>query len=507
MASSSHDDSEATATSTSTASPAPTTEHSADYNEADSKSSARGERGAGSDEAQANSSGVESTRSIPPDWNDAAALLERGTAALLDGVYTEALECFKPSANLANAPPHSSLFFRVEQYGRHAPECVLAYYRYALTLIYKVPLASEDDRGGRAGPEAHSGSISGDIEGGDDSESLESAQVELELAFSILDMQKGPTMEKVEILSALGELGAKKSDFAFSVENFRIALSMLQKLVAPDNQKLAYLTTEDAIAWCEHAIGVSRKRQKQITTELGELNVTETNQAPTHMSTIDLYISKKQAELSVVNEALALFQAKLATLEWKLLGLQATSSSSSQSLEQSSADSTSRHSSKSASPQHRDDVLSPPASTAGTSKTDQSVNAQGTKRQLRMEPTSEEHTSKRYALEVSVEKRKGIEGASAESTPTKITPLDSMTGEHEEGGNAQSTPTKISHSDSGTGKGSGSGIEEGSPKATTHSEPRTGKGKGSGSKGEGSEESSPTKITPAVSGKGEEGAT
>ncbi|XP_059635611.1 uncharacterized protein LOC132277782 [Cornus florida] len=74
---------------------------------------------------------------------------------------------------------------------------------------------------------------------GDDN--LEPAGLYLVGAKTMLDKQPGDSVAKVDVLSALGELELKKRNYMDSFKHYREALSIMERLVEPDNQRIAHL--------------------------------------------------------------------------------------------------------------------------------------------------------------------------------------------------------------------------------------------------------------------------
>ncbi|KAF3778317.1 Nuclear autoantigenic sperm protein [Nymphaea thermarum] len=126
---------------------------------------------------------------------------------------------------------------------------------------------------------------------GDDVEDVEIGEEEesdLDLAFSMLDIARviveknvsGDTMEKVDIISALGDVSLEREDIQTCLEDYRRALSMLERLVEPDNRLLAEIHFKlcmalqmdnkiiDAIVHCEAAVSACEAKCERLKMEV-----------------------------------------------------------------------------------------------------------------------------------------------------------------------------------------------------------------------------------------------
>ncbi|CAN1343510.1 NASP-related protein sim3 [Linum perenne] len=249
----------------------------------------------------------------------AEELKERGTKALKEDDFEEAVECFS-----------RALEIRVKHYGELAPECITAYYHYGRALLFKAqeesdPLGSmpkkEDGESKQVsgkdeavkiavngesstasassnvqegGSSSHQ-NVPGDKEqeddeegGSDDEETAEADEDEsdLDLAWKMLDLARaiaekhsGDTMDKVDVLSALGEVALEREDIETSLADYKSALSILERIVESDSRLIAELNfriclclevgsmAEEAIPYCQKAISVCKARLERLTTE------------------------------------------------------------------------------------------------------------------------------------------------------------------------------------------------------------------------------------------------
>ncbi|KAK4760862.1 hypothetical protein SAY87_005755 [Trapa incisa] len=254
-------------------------------------------------------------------------LVERGSKAVKDGDYAQATDCFS-----------RALEIRATHYGELAPECVNTYYKYGCALLYKAqeeadPLGSvpkkdtESQEGSTIGVSAKnnlnggssSASISSTVaqeqksdnqegaimddssekdEGEDDEDTdnediaeVDDDESDLDLAWKMLDIARaiveknfGDTMEKVDILSALAEVALEREDIETSLSDYLKALSILKKLVEPDNRQIAELNfrvclcleigskPSEAIPYCRDAISICKSRGERLTDELKALH-------------------------------------------------------------------------------------------------------------------------------------------------------------------------------------------------------------------------------------------
>ncbi|XP_059635613.1 uncharacterized protein LOC132277783 [Cornus florida] len=137
---------------------------------------------------------------------------------------------------------------------------------------------------------------------------LESAGLHLvdvlgKVSLKMVEMQPGDSVEKVDLLSALGEVELKKGSYVDSCKHYQEALSILEGVVEPDNQRIAHLypfiadlpslkaprnfkicfclancyKIEEAIEYCQKAILVCKNRIQRLNSSSGLANV---NQEP-----------------------------------------------------------------------------------------------------------------------------------------------------------------------------------------------------------------------------------
>ncbi|KAJ0981789.1 hypothetical protein J5N97_010044 [Dioscorea zingiberensis] len=214
-----------------------------------------------------------------------------------------------------------ALEIRVAHYGELAPECANAYYKYGCALLFKaqeeadplgdVPKNTEknsenngsimsgeesacskvstttDDKKDRActnNVESGEGSGVRDEERNEQSDDDELAEVDedesdldlswkmLDVARAIVEKQPEDTVEKVNILAALGEVSMEREDIETSLNDYLKALSILKRLVESDNRRVVELNfriclvlevgskVQEAIPYCEEAISLCHSR-------------------------------------------------------------------------------------------------------------------------------------------------------------------------------------------------------------------------------------------------------
>lgn len=294
---------------------------------------------------------------------EAAELMEKGSTAIKDADYAEAAECFSRAVEI-----------RVGHYGELAPECSSAYYKYGCALLYKAqeeadPLGSmpKKDAAEKNGPvskgESSASSAVGDAnhnedstrtdadpndevkdanetaaddedadEGSDDEDEDES---DLDLSWKMLDLaraivEKNPedTLEKVDILSALGEVALEREDIETSLSDYSSALSIVERLVEADSRRIAELNFRicvvlevsskpaEAIPYCQKAISVCRSRVQRLK---DEANVTKS--APTEVANGEQKadqgpdVSDKEAEIETLSGLMSDLEKKLEDLQ------------------------------------------------------------------------------------------------------------------------------------------------------------------------------------------------
>ncbi|KAJ6378682.1 hypothetical protein OIU78_028829 [Salix suchowensis] len=253
----------------------------------------------------------------------AVELSEKGSAALKENDFSEAVDCFS-----------RALEIRVLHHGELAPECANAYYQYGRALLYKAqeeadPLGmvpkkdseskQNDDKdvacknvlngessttsassnvgegGGFNHPEGAADDASDgkdeeeeDDEGSDDDPAeADEEESDLDLAWKMLDVARaiaeknpGDTMEKVDILSTLAEVALEREDIETSLNDYQKSLSILERLVEPDSRHLAELNfriclcleigskPQEAIPYCQKAISVCKALLQRLINEV-----------------------------------------------------------------------------------------------------------------------------------------------------------------------------------------------------------------------------------------------
>ncbi|KAJ6678520.1 NUCLEAR AUTOANTIGENIC SPERM PROTEIN NASP -RELATED [Salix viminalis] len=250
----------------------------------------------------------------------AVELSEKGSAALKENDFSEAVDCFS-----------RALEIRVLHHGELAPECANAYYQYGRALLYKAqeeadPLGmvpkkdseskQNDDKdvacknvlngessttsassnvgegGGFNHPEGAADDASDgkdeeeeDDEGSDDDPDEEESDLDLawkmlDVARAIAEKNSGDTMEKVDILSTLAEVALEREDIETSLNDYQKSLSILERLVEPDSRHLAELNfriclcleigskPQEAIPYCQKAISVCKALLQRLINEV-----------------------------------------------------------------------------------------------------------------------------------------------------------------------------------------------------------------------------------------------
>lgn len=245
----------------------------------------------------------------------ASELFEKGSKAIEDGDFAEAVDCLS-----------RALEIRVANYGELSPECASSYYKYGCALLYKAqeetdPLgdvpkntqrnctkdetAANTEEGGSSVPSSESKAQNSsfnksEIEGGSDlkntGDANEGVEVDdeelgeadeddsdLDLAWKMLDIaraifEKNPenSIEKVNVFSALGEVSMEREDVETSLNDYSNALAILEHLVEPDNRRVVELNfriclvlelgsrVEEAIPYCEKAISLCKSRVERL---------------------------------------------------------------------------------------------------------------------------------------------------------------------------------------------------------------------------------------------------
>ncbi|XP_022928044.1 protein HGV2 [Cucurbita moschata] len=307
----------------------------------------------------------------------AEELLEKGSKAIKDNDFVEAVDCFS-----------RALEIRAARYGELAPECVKLYYKYGCALLYKAqeeadPLGAvpkkegepyqqsykdesvknvENGESSKASVSSNAELVDGvaddvsskkdqDEEEGDDSgtEDLADAdedESDLDLAWKMLDVARaivekdsGDTMEKVDILSALAEVALEREDIETSLSDYQKALSILERLVEPDNRQLAELNfrvclclefgsqPQEAISFCQKAISICKSRVMRLTDEVKGI-IVPTTASSTSGSEPEIPLSSNDSQTDNANAAtekqseIEILSGLLVELEKKLEDLQ-----------------------------------------------------------------------------------------------------------------------------------------------------------------------------------------
>ncbi|KAG1368529.1 protein HGV2 [Cocos nucifera] len=233
---------------------------------------------------------------------------EKGSKAIEDGDFVDAVDCLS-----------RALEIRVAHYGELSQECASAYYKYGCALLYKAqeeadplgnipkntPTNLENDKTSSnmencGSSKASSSDAKEDIPcgnneeadedgnegsegGGEDSAEADEDDSDLDLAWKMLDVaraivEKCPedSLEKVNILAALGEVSMEREDIETSLGDYQKALSILERLVEPDNRRIVELNfriclvleigskIEEAIPYCEKAISLCKSRAQRV---------------------------------------------------------------------------------------------------------------------------------------------------------------------------------------------------------------------------------------------------
>lgn len=118
-----------------------------------------------------------------------------------------------------------------------------------------------------------------DVEGEDEEDSdLDLAWKMLESARVILDKQED-TIEKVEVISALGDVSLEREDFQTSSSDYLRALSILERLEEPNSRHISQLCFKiclalqmqnkisDALNYCQRALSICTSRMQRLTNE------------------------------------------------------------------------------------------------------------------------------------------------------------------------------------------------------------------------------------------------
>ncbi|XP_077224052.1 tetratricopeptide repeat (TPR)-like superfamily protein [Tasmannia lanceolata] len=294
-------------------------------------------------------------------------LMEKGSKAIEDGDFIQAVDFLSRAVEI-----------RVAHYGELAPECAGAYYKYGCALLYKSqeeadPLVSvpkketisensEPDKtikcpdpvtidaeqgcgssdnqrepkedGGDNDQEEDEGSDVEDedsVEADEDESDLDLAWKLLDVARVIVEKQSVDTMEKVNILAALGEVSLEREDIETSLNDYLKALSILDHLVEPDHRRLAELNfriclvlelgsrVDEALPYCQKAISVCKDRLQRLRTEIENQGACSADNTVDAGSDGDLtqsrsLILKKEEEIEILNELSSELEKKLEDL-------------------------------------------------------------------------------------------------------------------------------------------------------------------------------------------------
>ncbi|MCD7448860.1 hypothetical protein HAX54_046954 [Datura stramonium] len=254
-------------------------------------------------------------------------LMVKGSKATKDGDYGEAVECYSRALEIRLGVGH---------YGELAPECINAYYKYGCALLYKaqeeadplvsLPSGSQQDSnrdGSVKSVVSCESSISSTAEPGGSSNGKEKVEddvvgytvmVQLQRKANeggeeesddedlaeeaIAEKHSGDTMEKVDVLSALAEVALEREDVETSLSDYLKALSILERLVEPDNRHIAELNfriclcleigskPQEAIPYCEKAISTCKSRLQRLTDEIKLLSESTERSATTNVDQI-----------------------------------------------------------------------------------------------------------------------------------------------------------------------------------------------------------------------------
>ncbi|XP_008792625.2 protein HGV2 isoform X3 [Phoenix dactylifera] len=241
---------------------------------------------------------------------------EEGSKAIEAGDFVDAVDCLS-----------RALEIRVAHYGELAQECASAYYKYGCALLYKaqeeadplgnVPKSSptnlqkdrttsgaensgsskasacddkedipcgNNEESGEEGSDKDQEDVNEGTEGdGEDLAEADEEDSDLDLAWKMLDVaraivEKRPedSLEKVNILAALGEVSLEREDIETSLSDYQKALSIMECLVESDNRRIVELNfriclvlelgskIEEAIPYCEKAISLCKSRLQRL---------------------------------------------------------------------------------------------------------------------------------------------------------------------------------------------------------------------------------------------------
>ncbi|MQL95286.1 hypothetical protein Taro_027951 [Colocasia esculenta] len=344
-------------------------------------------------------SGEEAAEGSGPDDQLARAdeLFEKGSKAIEDGDFVEAVDCLS-----------RALEIRAAHYGELAPECVSSYYKYGCALLYKaqeeadplgnVPKDSSRNSGTSAtvagGESSASSRISvgndkqdhslgnneeegegvskkdqeddeGSDDGGEELGEGDEDDSDLDLAWKMLDIARAivekcseDSIEKVNILAALGEVAVEREDIETSLGDYQKALSILENLVEPNHRRIIELYPnifccsendtvcltfipnlrnfriclvlelgskhEEAIPYCKKAITLCESRLQMLKESVMDLKSEVTTGDAASLSTSDgtdhsSSISEKEREIELIGGIFSELEKKLEDLQQLML--------------------------------------------------------------------------------------------------------------------------------------------------------------------------------------------
>ncbi|KAJ6366984.1 hypothetical protein OIU77_003377 [Salix suchowensis] len=215
----------------------------------------------------------------------AVELSEKGSAALKENDFSEAVDCFS-----------RALEIRVLHHGELAPECANAYYQYGRALLYKAqeeadPLGMVPKKDSESKQNDDKDVACKNVLNGESSTTSASSNVGEGGGFNhpegaaddgsyIAEKNPGDTMEKVDILSTLAEVALEREDIETSLNDYQKSLSILERLVEPDSRHLAELNfriclcleigskPQEAIPYCQKAISVCKALLQRLINEV-----------------------------------------------------------------------------------------------------------------------------------------------------------------------------------------------------------------------------------------------
>ncbi|KAL4180412.1 hypothetical protein AMTRI_Chr13g125140 [Amborella trichopoda] len=277
------------------------------------------------------SQGIEGSSEKSLEFAD--ELMEKGREAIRSDDFVEAVDCLS-----------RALEIRVQHYGELAPKCAMSYYHYGRALLYKAQEESDplnvsvtmakkaasssgpgkmdidlskgkgvangeastasdglkdssnkgkESEGSNGNEENDDESSEDDGDGVEDDQGVDGTEEEeesdLDLSWKMLDIarviiEKNPvdTLEKVDVISTLGDVSLEREDFETSLGDYFKALSILESLVEKDNRQLAELNFKiclamqladrpaDAVKYCKKSMSVCEARLQRLTSEVSE---------------------------------------------------------------------------------------------------------------------------------------------------------------------------------------------------------------------------------------------